>query len=85
LNSIGRKVLKALERTSLQGMSIHVLNRQAEIAKVDLDRLDADDLPALQERFQEVLPYFIGQNGTDALISELGLLTDETRNGGSLL
>lgn len=59
MNSLGRKILKILETTPVQGMSIHILSKQSIDAGFSFETISHDNIQHLVENLENVLPFFM--------------------------
>lgn len=67
MNAVARRILRELEATPMKGMSRHFLEKQCADAGLDPDRLDANAIKVLADRFERILPYFIGRDAPSVL------------------
>ena len=64
MNALGIRILKILQGSPLGDMSEYLLVKQATDCGLDLKKLKDDDIPILCERFEKILPFFIGNKTT---------------------
>lgn len=79
MNSLGRKILRVLEETPLEGMSIHILSKQCLDAGFCFDTISNTDVPMLVEKLREVLPYFMPANTAKSAVTAIEALADTKR------
>ncbi|MEW5936441.1 MAG: hypothetical protein AB1665_01300 [Candidatus Thermoplasmatota archaeon] len=79
MNSLGRRIMQILERTQLQGMSIHILNKQSLDAGFGFETISDTEVPQLVERLREVLPYFMPSVDAKTAIARIEGLVDVKR------
>ena len=70
MNALSSKVLRTLQESPLGDMSEHLLIKQANDCGLDLRTLKIHDLELLAERFERILPFFIG-NKTDYVLEKI--------------
>lgn len=64
MNALSHRILKILEDSPLGGMSEHLLKKQANDCGLDLRKLSTEDMDLLCNRFEKILPFFIGNKYT---------------------
>lgn len=67
MNLLGKNILKILKTTPLGENSIHLLNRQSELAGIDFENITVSDLPKLMTQLETSLPLFIGHRTEEVL------------------
>ena len=79
MNSLGRKMLKIMESTPVQGMSVHILSKQSHDAGFDFESITYENVPMLMENLESVLPFFMPKAVVANTLEEFKKLEENNR------
>ncbi|MCX8173314.1 MAG: hypothetical protein N3F63_01720 [Thermoplasmata archaeon] len=74
MNTLGRRIVKAMEESPVGSMSVFIYTKQCRDAGINPDAIRPEELPLLVQRLNEVLPYFAGKKSNE-IIQKISMLS----------